>query len=106
MIDRTARLRAASAGAGSSEALLEEIEDALCAGYAEALTGDAWSMRTEQRLRELVDDVLTATGGRELRAVAKEHARFQGELVALRRHLAELRHNRDRLRAALPVSSA
>ncbi len=106
MIERTTRLRATLAGSPLSEALLEEIEDALCAGYAGALSGDAWSMRTERRLRELVGDGLTPARRRELRAVASESERLAHDLVVLRQELAELRHDRDRLHTARPVPSA
>lgn len=76
---------------------MEEIEDALCAGYAGALAGDAWCMRTERALSELVG----AASAVALCEVASERKRVQGELSALRRELGELRRDRDRLRAAL-----
>ncbi len=91
--------------AGVDRALLEKIEDVLTEGYARALEGDAWSMRSEQRLHELIDgDGDSPVRGRELRTLATEHARFQNEVMALRRELAELRHDRDRLHAGSHVT--
>ena len=85
--------------AGVDRAMLEKIEDVLTEGYARALEGDAWSMRSEERLHEIISDTDSLVRGRELRTLATEHARFQNEVIALRRELAELRHDRDRLRA-------
>jgi len=99
MIDRAAGLRAVSANRTPTEALLARIEDALTEGYAWALAGDAWSMRAEQRLHELVSDTLVAVDDRDLRALAREHARLRRYLMALRRELAQLRSDCDRLRA-------
>jgi uncharacterized protein YceH (UPF0502 family) len=93
--------------AGVDRALLEKIEDVLTEGYARALEGDAWSMRSEQRLHELIDgdgDGDSLVRSRELRTLATEHARFQNEVMALRRELAELRHERDRLHAGSHVT--
>jgi hypothetical protein len=91
--------------AGVDRALLEKIEDVLTEGYARALEGDAWSMRSEQRLHELMyGDGDSLVRGRELRTLATEHARFQNEVMALRRELAELRHDRDRLHAGSHVT--
>ena len=99
MIERVAALRVDLRGRTPGEALLAQIEDTLTEGYAHALTGDAWSMRSEQRLHDLISNSESPVRGRELRALAYEHARFQGDVIALRRELAELRHDRDRLRA-------
>ena len=101
MIDRVIALRAQARERplADDEVLLEEIEDTLTEGYAHALAGDAWSTRSEQRLHELINDSESPVRGRELRSLAAEHGRFQREVVALRRELAELRHDRDRLRA-------
>ena len=91
--------------AGVDRALLEKIEDVLTEGYARALEGDAWSMSSEQRLHELIDgDGDSLVRGRELRTLAIEHARFQNEVMALRRELAELRYDRDRLHAGSHVT--
>lgn len=62
-------------------------------------------MRTEQRLHELVSDTLVSVADGDLRALAREHARFSHDLVALRRELAALRRDRDRLRADWRASS-
>jgi ABC-type phosphate transport system auxiliary subunit len=82
----------------TTEALLAQIDDRLTEGYAWALSGDAWSMRTEQLLHELDGDTL-AVDDRGLRLLAREHVRFRRDLIALRRELAALRRERDRLRA-------
>ena len=99
MIERVAALRARARGRRASETLVAEIEDTLTEGYAHALTGDAWSMRSEQRLHDLINDAESPMRGRELRALTTEHASFQRDVVALRRELAALRQDRDRLRA-------
>lgn len=99
MIERVAALRAGVRGRTSRDALLAEIEDTLTEGYAHALSGDAWSMRSEQRLHDLISNPESPVRGRELRALTYEHARFQSDVIALRRELAELRNDRDRLRA-------
>jgi len=104
--ERIASLRNRSASAAGGQALVAEIEDALAHGYAEALAGDAWSMRTEQRLQELISDTDVPVRGRELRVLASEHSGFQRDLIALRRELAELCHDRDRLRAGSHATSA
>lgn len=90
----------------ADEALLAQIEDLLTEGYAHALDGDAWSLRSEERLHELISDTDLVVRGRELRQLASEHARFQREVVALRRELAELRHHRDRVQALARATSA
>ena len=99
MIERVAALRVHVRGRTSGHALLAEIEDTLTEGYAHALSGDAWSMRSEQRLHDLISNSESPVRGRELRALATEHARFQNDVIALRRELAELRNDRDRLQA-------
>ena len=97
------RQRAQRVGRGADGALLAEIDDTLTEGYAHALTGDAWSMHCEKRLHELISAASAVTRGRELRALAGEHAGFQREIMALRRELAELRRDRDRLVASSPA---
>lgn len=99
MIERVAALRREVRGRMSGDALLAEIEDTLTEGYAQALSGDAWSMRSEQRLHDLISDPESPLRGREIRTLATEHARFQNDVIALRRELAELRDDRDRLQA-------
>ena len=80
-----ARVRSTSeqlAGLPARDVAIQEIEDALCEGYAEALAGDAWLTDNERRLHELIDDASLAARGRELR-----------------RELAELRRQHDRVRS-------
>jgi hypothetical protein len=88
----------ASPDLATTEALLAQIDDRLTEGYAWALSGDAWALRTEQCLHALASDTLSVDD-RGLRLLAREHARFRRDLVALRRELAALRRERDRLRA-------
>ena len=79
------------------ETLLEQIEDVLSEGYGQALAGDAWSISREERLQQLLSDADVPFRARHLRLLAAEHADFQRDLVALRRELAELRSDRERL---------
>lgn len=104
MIDQIAELRDVAASRTPTQALVGQIEDGLAAGYACALTGDAWSMRTEQRLHELAGGAVPVAA-HDLRALACEHARLRRELIALRRELAQLRNDGDRLRADMRASS-
>jgi ABC-type phosphate transport system auxiliary subunit len=105
VIVQVAGLREVSASTTATEALLAQIEDRLTEGYAWALTGDAWSMRIEQRLHELGSDTCVVFDDRGLHALAREHARLRRDLIALRRELAALRRERDRLRADWRASS-
>ena len=106
MTTQVAGLRREAIGYEPPKALLERIEDALSEGYGLALEGDAWSMRSEERLHEIISDTTTPVRGRALRTIATEHARFERDLIALRRELAELRRQRDRLYARSHASSA
>lgn len=105
MIKRVAALREQVHTSAPGETLLAEIEDTLSEGYAHALTGDAWSMRSEQRLHELINDSRSALRGRDLRHLANQHAAFERDVIALRRALAELRQDRDRLQARSHTTS-
>jgi hypothetical protein len=97
MTERVARLRDDAVIGDACPQLLARIEDALSEGYGLALTGDAWSIRNEERLHEIISDTNTPVRGRALRTIATEHARFERDLIGLRRALAELRRDRDRL---------
>ncbi len=105
MLQRVAELREESARPAPRESLLDEIEDALSAGYGQALEADAWSMHTEQRLHELITEPDVPARGRKLRVLATEHARFQRTVMELRSDLAALRRDRDRLYAGSPSRS-
>ena len=105
IVGRIAALRQRWASADEVQALLPEIEDALAEGYAQALAGDAWSMRVEQRLQELLTNADVPVRGRELRVLATDHDRFQRDLIELRRELAALRQDRDRLGAGSRAAS-
>jgi hypothetical protein len=96
-IARVIALRAEVAELPAAEAPLLRIEDALCAGYAQALEGDAWLSEIEQRLQVCFEDT-SLDARRELRRLAVEHAEFMRRVIALRRELAGLRRAHDRLR--------
>ncbi len=98
MTARVAELREVSEASSATEALLAQIEDRLTEGYAWALSGDAWSMQTEERLHELRSDKLVVDD-HDHRALARGHIRFRRDLSALRRELSALRREHDRLRA-------
>ena len=81
----TARARRAS----SNPTLLDEIEDLLSQGYAEALSGEARMVALEERLDEILDTG-DESRARELRLVVREHRDVEGTVARLRRALAEL----------------
>lgn len=106
MRERLTLLREQCERDGREEGLLEQIEYVLSEGYAQALNGDAWSMSTEERLQQLISGDGEPFRARRLRLLVSEHAQFQRDLVALRRELRELRHDRDRLRTGSGRRSA
>jgi hypothetical protein len=95
--DRVIAIRARLRDEPESEDSLREREDALSEGYAQALVGDAWLARTEQRLHELVEDVTIPVRGRDLRILVRDHGDVQRDVIALRRELEGLRREHDRL---------
>ena len=105
MIRRITQLRERLASTSVTRELRAEVDDVLTEGYSRALTGDAWSTRTEQRLHELITGTGTPVGS-ELRVIATDHAAFQRDLIELRRELTELWHARDALGAGARVVSA
>ena len=96
--ERVVAIRVQVTGLATGDVSRQEIEDALCAGYAEALAGDAWLAKAERRLHELMDDPSGTVSGRELRTLAGERTEFERGLLALRDDLAALRRMHDRLR--------
>jgi hypothetical protein len=94
---RIARARNGMPRAMAPTALLVEIDDLLTEGYAWALAGDAWSLDAEQQLHELISNRELPIRGRAIRELTRDHAAFEGELIALRRELALLRRDRGRL---------
>jgi uncharacterized small protein (DUF1192 family) len=82
---------------------IAQIEDALGMGYAQALAADAWLMRAEHRLHELIDDASPAGNGHELRTLASERIAVRERVAALRDELARLRGEHDRVRSG-PIS--
>ena len=96
--ERIVAIRARLAGLPDGAVPADDIEDALCAGYAEALAGDAWLTHAEERLHELIDDPTTPIRAREIRRLSREHRDYQHSVIALRRELEALRQQRRRLR--------
>lgn len=103
--ERVAAVRARLACLPPLDLHVQEIDDALCEGYAQALAGDAWLTRTERRLHELIDDPSLAVAGSELRALAGERGVLERSVIALREELAALRHEHERLGTGSPASS-
>jgi hypothetical protein len=95
--DRVIAIRARLTGEPQRDVSMREREDALSEGYAEALAGDAWLASTEHRLHQLIDDVSIPVRGRDLRLLMREHDDVQRSVIALRRELAGLRREHDRL---------
>ncbi len=85
----------------SGMASMRECENALSEGYAQALAGDAWLARAEQRLHELIDHASTPVRGRDLRVLVHEHAEVERCVIELRHELDGLRREHERLHAAL-----
>jgi hypothetical protein len=95
--DRVIAIRARLCGEPAREGSWQECDDALSEGYAQALAGDAWLARTEQRLHELIDDTSIPVRGRDLRMLMREHGDVERALIELRRELDSLRREHDRL---------
>ncbi|MEY2513473.1 MAG: hypothetical protein QOJ89_831 [bacterium] len=91
------------AGLPFRDVAIAQIEDVLGMGYAQALAADAWLMRAEHRLHELIDDASPAGYGRELRRLAGERIAVREGVCALRDELARLRGEHDRVRSG-PIS--
>lgn len=84
----------------------QDVEDALCAGYAAALAADAWLADVERRLHQLLGDTSQAAHGREVRALASEHCEFQRGVIALRHELEALRAEHEHQRASTHSAGA
>lgn len=97
--DRAAAVRARLARTADPDLLAEEVENALCGGYAQALAGDAWLAESERRLHDLIDDSTIELRGRDLRALMREHGAVQRRIIALRCELEALRREHDRQRS-------
>ncbi len=106
LIARISQLREDLASRSATRELMADIDDVLTEGYARALTGEAWSTRTEERLHELIADPEAHVRVGELRAIAADHAAFQRNLIELRRALTLLWHARDELNAGARRLSA
>ena len=100
MTARVAQLRAETAARARSDVSRAKIADVLTEGYARALAGDAWAMRAERQLHDLLCDSASPNRGVSLRALMREHASFQAELMTLRRELAALRRQHRAARSA------
>lgn len=97
--DRAVAVRARLARSPDPTQLGDEVEDALCEGYAQALAGDAWLAERERRLHELIDDMTSEVRGRDVRALVREHGEFQRSVITLRRELESLHRDHGRLHA-------
>jgi hypothetical protein len=87
---------------GPGAPTLAEIEHALTAGYAEALTLEAERWRLERRITDvaaLIGDG-EATHADELAGLGRRLSATQRELTGLRELLDELRDRADAVRAA------
>lgn len=96
--ERVVAVRARVERVADQEALTDEVEDALCEGYAQALAGDAWLTEGEQRLHELIDDASIESRGTALRALVRENGELQRHVILLRQELELLRREHDRRR--------
>lgn len=105
--ERVIAIRARIAGLPDDDAVIREIEDALCEGYAHALAGEAWLAESERQLHALIDDdTHPPDRGRDLRALAGERSDVEREVIALRRELEALRGEHHRMRSHAAASSA
>lgn len=84
----------------NGDAELDEIEDELLVGYAQALALDALLLEGDNRLHELIEAAPSVGRARELRALAAENAELQRDVVALRHELSLLLRERNRVRAS------
>jgi hypothetical protein len=95
--DRVIAIRARLRRDPGRESSLDETEDALSEGYAQALAGDAWLAQSEQRLHELIDDASIPVRGRDLRVLVHDHGEIERCVIELRRELEGLRREHERL---------
>jgi hypothetical protein len=103
--ERVIALRTRLAEPHAAGPALQTIEDELCVGYVCALQADAWLSGVEERLQASFEErSLDARG--QVRAVAAEHAKLQRGVIALRRELAALRREHDRLRGYASVRAS
>lgn len=103
---RIARLCERVRASPGRPSLLCEVEDALCDGYAHALAGDAWSMRAQARMLELIGAAHAPGGATGLHALAREHFEFEAHLTALRVQLSALKDEYRALRVRAPLVPA
>ncbi|HEY6960978.1 MAG TPA: hypothetical protein VI408_03730 [Gaiellaceae bacterium] len=90
----------------SSERDLEQIERTLTDGYAHALTLEAEKWRLEKRIAEVAHGIQrgdTQRKARELADLSKRRDGNDGDLVALRSLLGELRKHAEGVRIGSPV---
>lgn len=90
----------------NGDAKLDEIEDELLVGYAQALALDALLLEGDNRLHELIEGSPSVGRTRELRTLAAENAELQRSAVELRRELSLLLRERNRVRASDAAPSA
>ena len=85
---------------------LDEIERTLTDGYAHALSLEAEKWRLDKRIAEVAQGIQrgdTAKKARELAELSKERDGHDGDLLALRGLLGELRRHADGVRVGSPV---
>lgn len=98
LTDRVAAARARLAGLAAAELPARELDDMLGDGYAVALAGDAWVAQSQQRLDELLENAaVLARSRRDLHAHTRERLELQRSVAGLRRELAALRVDVDKL---------
>jgi hypothetical protein len=103
--ERVIALRARLADSPAAGVAPQKIEDELCVGYVCALEADAWLSGVEERLQASFEDS-PLDAREEVLALVAEHAKFQRSLIALRRELAGLRREHDRLRGYAPAGAS
>jgi hypothetical protein len=90
LIERLERLAVRADSSSGDAELLAEIEDALSAGYADALSGEGRLVQLEDRL----DALLNSSGearAEELRRIVTEHRALERSVARLRAALEPLR---------------
>jgi cell division septum initiation protein DivIVA len=92
--DRIDRALERAHGGSGDAALLRELNDVLCEGYAEALQAEAGLIRLEERLAERIAAPRTDPAD-DLRVLAREHRASEQEVARLRARLA-VAHQRFR----------
>jgi hypothetical protein len=100
MIETEIRALLAAPAAGAEAPALARIEDALTAGYAQALTLEAERWRIERRIAEVAAELTNSTNETsELRKLGRSLKKANGDLTNLRALLLSLRERASEVRA-------